>query len=1021
MCNVKGCLLLTLCFGLVPQFLAAQSISSLTEFSAARGQASSQSREIDLEATVNFCDPRWNLLYVQDGDIATYVQLHSDKYSELTNLSLGTRIRIVGSIGANSYLIKGRVVEVISTDKPAAPVDVKFDDVALGELWSRRVASQGIVEAILVEDQRTQLILRDGNTRFFLRCLQSFDAATLSQLVDAEIKFTATLAYVVDEFGRAKTVICHAMADDEITISTPGRDYSAEAKTIASISELHSELSTSTGEEDIVRIRGQIGYRRKYQLFVLEDDSRQSVSLYGPFEGALAPGDLVEVVATRSNPTDSLGMNKLPPLAVGRDTVGRGVDLIAKVVYRSIRTPLPPEQMLSASRIVADRVNGVRGTVFGNLIGRRSDGFVRELQLEQDGVLFTGRFFAEDDQYNAMELSSAQEIRLTGLVEQTKTTSPGESAFVVLVPSVDGVEIQRRWTQIDSRTIVFAAGLIAAFGIFAAAIVWRLRRQVGKQDKHLAQVIARLNTTYDAVREALLVVDRSNSIVASNSRVADVLGIRPADFNAGQNATQGSSQTLRRTIAERIQDNSQFLQLWDRASQDPGLTDSVELTTVDKPPRVLNVRTAPVVGTGQNSEARIWSFDDISDRKQLEAKLLHLHKMEAVGRLAGGVAHDFNNLLLVMTANLELAQMSPEATIAESATYLDPLEQATDRASKLVSNLLGFSRKSNLEIRIRSPNDCVERAARLLKPTLKPEVRFEANLAATAGNVRIDEAQLEQVLLNIFLNARDSLSSDGGTICVSTENVPRSEVPGDPTDNKLQSLTEATQFVRLRISDDGAGMRPAVRENVFDPFFTTKENGKGTGLGLSMALGIIQQHGGTLTCRSEPGKGSVFDIYLPCSDEPLDLDGPDSVVAEQQPSNAKRILVVDDDNLVRESIANALRASGFEVVSVSDGLEAVNFLTDTSSCEIDLVLLDFSMPVMSGGQAFREIHELDPNLPVIICSGFPADVELEFADLDVVHRPFAIIAKPYRMNALRELLSDALAEDSAGVGGILKS
>jgi signal transduction histidine kinase len=353
--------------------------------------------------------------------------------------------------------------------------------------------------------------------------------------------------------------------------------------------------------------------------------------------------------------------------------------------------------------------------------------------------------------------------------------------------------------------------------------------------------------------------------------------------------------------------------------------------------------------------------EEMEERSRVEAQLLQAQKMEAVGQLTGGTAHDFNNLLTSVLGNLEL--VLPKIADESARTLIGNAIRSAERGATLTSQLLAFARKQDLRVRALDLNGLVSGAEDLLARALDPTIRLTQVLAPKLLPAVADPTQLELVLLNLAINARDAMPL-GGTLRVETRNVPVGEA-GRPDD--LGDI----DCVALAVSDSGTGMTEEIKARVFEPFFTTKEVGKGSGLGLSMVYGVAKQLGGTVTIDSTVGRGTCITVYLPCApaaaaDAPAPMPRP--AAAKQVSSAGARILLVDDDADVREVTAATLKAFGY-VVTAADGGRAALALLDAGGI-FDLLMTDLAMPHMRGADLAVEAQRRRPDMPVLVITGF---------------------------------------------------
>ncbi|PYM82490.1 MAG: hybrid sensor histidine kinase/response regulator [Candidatus Rokuibacteriota bacterium] len=410
------------------------------------------------------------------------------------------------------------------------------------------------------------------------------------------------------------------------------------------------------------------------------------------------------------------------------------------------------------------------------------------------------------------------------------------------------------------------------------------------------------------------------------------------------------------------------------------------------------VETLMSVTSWRHGTALLATFVDVTERKRLEDHLRQSQKMEAIGRLAGGVAHDFNNLLTVISGRAQIELLRPELS-GPSRRNIDLIAEAASRASTLTKQLLAFSRKQVLQPRVLDVDIVVARMEPLLRRLIGEDIDLVTATEPGLGRVRADPGQLEQVVLNLAVNARDAMPR-GGRLTVETANAELDEAYA-----RQQADVHPGPYVILAVSDTGVGMDAETRAHLFEPFFTTKGVGEGTGLGLATVYGIVKQSGGHITAYSEVGRGTTIKIYLPRVDAASEVRGaePEPVVLRR---GSETVLLVEDDEAVRELTCEVLEMHGYTVLAVADAGEAPRVL-EGASRPIHLLVTDVVMPRLSGRELTERLRSLRPGLKVLYISGYAGTAVVHHGVLDP-GTPF--LQKPFTPDALlrsvRKVLDD---------------
>jgi len=385
------------------------------------------------------------------------------------------------------------------------------------------------------------------------------------------------------------------------------------------------------------------------------------------------------------------------------------------------------------------------------------------------------------------------------------------------------------------------------------------------------------------------------------------------------------------------------------------------------------------------------------EQKQLETRLRQAHKMEAVGRLAGGVAHDFNNLLTVIRGNSDLL-LDRGGADKSQVRYVEQIQKAADRAVSMTRQLLAFSRMQVLQPRLLDLNTTISEMSKMIPRLIGEHIEFSFNPTEKPTAVLADPGQMEQVFLNLAVNARDAMP-EGGKLLVRTRNVVIDEAEASE-----HPPMHPGEYVLLSVADTGHGMSAETKAHIFEPFFTTKEVGKGTGLGLATVYGIVKQSGGFIWVESAIGKGTTFEIYLPCSKKPAGAID-ESAKAGQLPGGSETILVVEDETGVRELASEFLRAGGYTILEAKDGKEALEVLASNNG-EIQLLLTDMVMPRMSGAELAKSLWKARPELRVIFMTGY---AEFSGVSGETTAGAASVMQKPFSRDTLLEKVREVLS------------
>jgi signal transduction histidine kinase/ActR/RegA family two-component response regulator len=500
-------------------------------------------------------------------------------------------------------------------------------------------------------------------------------------------------------------------------------------------------------------------------------------------------------------------------------------------------------------------------------------------------------------------------------------------------------------------------------------------------------------------RRALRLVTDSFTGILVMRTDGQIIGCNPAALSmfGFDSAKEAQSANVLSLLRSR-QDGVELLEM----VRQHGIVDrhELEMTQRNGSPVYVVARLIGNFAEGELIDLHVYLFND-TKRKRLEEQLVQAQKMEGLGTLAGGIAHDFNNILAIILGyanKLESSHAKPN----EFPGAIKVIKEAVDRGAALVQQLLTSARQTEARFSSVDLNALIRELERMLQATFPKTINFDLDVQADLPLVTADKSQLHQVLLNLCVNARDAMP-DGGTLTLSTGITPGSDLM------EIFSGVTAENYACIRVRDTGIGMTREVKSHIFEPFFSTKERGKGTGLGLSVVYGVVNNHRGFVQVESESGTGTSFLIYLPVKHVGAEQLGPDRTGAPRH-DIPQAILLVEDEDMLRELGVSILESEGFRVLPAKDGVEAVA-LFEAHSDEIGLVVCDLGLPRLGGREAFLKMKESRPSVRAIVASGYlePA-IRSEMLKAGVIDT----IQKPYDFNDLLAKIRSIIAREPVG-------
>lgn len=537
-------------------------------------------------------------------------------------------------------------------------------------------------------------------------------------------------------------------------------------------------------------------------------------------------------------------------------------------------------------------------------------------------------------------------------------------------------------------TILGLVGLVLLFDIYT--VYQHFQIQGVRKQLIEGEELFRLITENAA--DMIAVVDTQGERVYNSPSYEKILGYTPDELNGT-------------TAADQIhpEDRDRVMKAASEARRTgTGTTLEYRMRHKDGTWRTLESRASTIVKNG-TVEKLVIVNRDVTQRKSLEEQFRQAQKMEAIGRLSGGVAHDFNNLLGVIIGYGEIVQ---EGTPAESPLRgcVDEMLKAGHRAAGLTRQLLAFSRQQVLDPRILDLNAVVRDMEKMLKRLIGEDIQLVTSLSPELVRIKADQGQIEQVVLNLAVNARDAMP-EGGELTLHTSNFHMDE----EFVSRYPYPVLAGDYVRFTVNDNGVGMDAATRARVFEPFFTTKEKGKGTGLGLSMVYGVVKQSGGYIDVTSEPGVGTYFNIYLPRAENAADSQKPFSELCVAALKGNETVLLVEDETSLRTLSRHLLELCGYQVLEAENGSAALKISEDNSR-NIDLLLTDVVMPGMSGRVLADQITTQRPEIRIVYMSGYTGQTVGQHG---VLAEGSFFLPKPFTRESLAAKVREALDADSA--------
>jgi PAS domain S-box-containing protein len=964
-----------------PQAIAAQAnpqLSVLTSLKQVLELSREQARQeypLHVKGVITHWSPEQRLLFVQDGDYGVYVGL----MSQPLEAKVGQLVEISGVTKAGGVLTMvspARITVLGDGIMPPAPV-MSYQVGMAGAYDSRRVRVQGVIQSTHWQDNALNMDLVATDGRFWCVVPAPQDSALRTNLLNVYVEAEGVCILNLDRVGCPLNVELRIQQESDIRVlqNAPTDAFSVSAM---SISDALGFLPPAQGSRR-VKLRGVATlWRPGIELFF--QDSGGAIRAQSDQTNLVEFGDEVEVVGFRM--------------------VGENGVILKNAEYRVVGgKQVPVATRLHASEVLnlvnRDRLLEVEARLQQDVRPSAAP----ELVLQDGQEIFTARLEPLENGRLSPAWRAHSLLRVTGVCQLRLDELREPRAFRLLIRSPEDIQVLRAPPWFSTKRIVAISLLLLAVVIAAFGWIAALRARVAKQTEQIRQ---RLESEAAAERRLALVWEAS----ADGMRMTDPNGVVVQVNQAYCEMTKKSREEL---------EGKPYLEAF--------LNDNEESHLAEYRDRFR----CHLVTPRQETKLRLWNgqevwfdvadrfiehtassplllsqFRDVSERKldeeeknRLKEELLQAQKTESIGRLAGGVAHDFNNMLQVILGNTMLAlEEAPEGTPLHDA--LKEIQRSAERSADLTRQLLGFARKQTVSPKVLDLNQTVASLLNMLQRLIGEHIDLRWIPGGDLWAVKIDPAQIHQILVNLCVNARDAIK-ESGEITIRT-----ARVHTDETFAHAHPDCGEGDYTVLTVTDTGHGIDAETRKLIFEPFFTTKEIGKGTGLGLATVFGIVKQNRGAIDVDSEPNKGATFRIYLPRTDA---LAGPSATGESKAPMRGtETILLVEDEAQILQLGSRALTQYGYHVLTASCP-EAALELVQRNPEPIDLLITDIVMPGMNGKELKRRIAAIRPGIRYIFMSGYNSEV---IADHGVLEQGIDYLQKPFTVESFRQKVREVL-------------
>jgi len=917
-----------------------------------------------VRAVVTYFNPAENDLFIQDSTAGIWVNIENAKLA----LQAGQLVEVEGVSGTPDFApqIDKPKIHVVGEGALPEARQVTYGRMASSQDDSQWVEIEAIVRTVTTAGGVLKLDLAAEGGRLTAE-VANFHGAIPNYLVDAKVRVRGVCGAAFNQKNQITGVILYSPSLTQVRIvePAPSNAFLAPRRPIASL--LRFTPQGASGHR--VKVRGVVTFQQPGSaLFVKEEND--GLQVHTLETTPVQTGDLVEVV--------------------GFPAVGEYSALLRDAVYRRIGagpTPVPvsvtAEQALDGSHD-ADFVH-IKARLLDATPGPNS------LNMESGNILFLAQLEDPVPAKSLEALVPGSLLQLTGICVLQADEDHNPRSFRILVHSMSDVAVIEPPPWWDIKRMLRIVAVLAAVALATTLWAVLLKRQVAEKTDSIRDALQREASARERYQELF---ENANDMVFT----CDLEGHLTSLNKAGRRMVGCDiPDVLRMNLAQILAPEHSALarEMLQGASEEGQRTYEVEFVTRKNGRLRVDLGTTLIERTGKPPEVQ-GIGRDITRHRRLEDQLRHAQKMEAAGRLAGGVAHDFNNLLTVISGFGQLVLGRLESTDPKYP-HMAEILKAADRGATLTRQLLAFSRQQVLQPQVLDLNVTLANISRMLRHLIGEDIELAIVPASGLGRVKADPGEIDQVILNLAVNARDAMPH-GGRLILQTENVNLDEARAAG-----HYPIRPGQYVLLTVSDTGCGMDAEVQKHIFEPFFTTKAQGKGTGLGLATVHGIVHQSGGYIYVYSEIGNGSCFKIYLPRVDQVAELPKSRRTI-EHHARGTETILVVEDEAMVRDLTLEVLKESGYSVISAERPDDALRICAQNQA-PIDLLLTDVVMPGMSGLELAERLKPERPKMKVLYVSGYTADA---VARRGMSDPKTAFLQKPFAPGALVRKVREVL-------------